>query len=48
MDPVAAAMENIKLASTQNVASTKQAEVSAKNLHDLGGKLMELVQQYRV
>jgi methyl-accepting chemotaxis protein len=47
MDQVATAMESIKLASTQNVASTKQAEVSAKNLHDLGGKLTDLAQQYR-
>jgi methyl-accepting chemotaxis protein len=48
MDQVALAMENIKQASTQNVASTKQAEVAAQNMHQLGLKLKELVSQYRV
>ncbi len=48
MDQVAAAMENIKQASTQNVAGTKQAEVSAQNLHALGGKLQTLMAQFRV
>jgi methyl-accepting chemotaxis protein len=48
MDQVALAMENIKQASTQNAASTKQAEQSAKNLHELGQKLKILVEQYKV
>ena len=48
MDQVALAMENIKQASTQNVASTKQAETAAQNLHDLGQKLKQLVEQYQV
>jgi methyl-accepting chemotaxis protein len=48
MDQVALAMENIKQASAQNVASTKQAEVAAQNMHQLGLKLKELVSQYRV
>jgi methyl-accepting chemotaxis protein len=43
MDQVALAMENIKQASTQNVASTKQAESAAQNLHELGGKFALLV-----
>jgi methyl-accepting chemotaxis protein len=47
-DQVASAMENIRLASSQNVASTKQAETSAQNLHDLGLKLKQLVEHYRV
>jgi len=47
-DQVAQAMENIKLASTQNVASTKQAETSARNLHELGQKLKQLMGIYRV
>lgn len=46
VDQVASAMENIKLASTQNVASTKQAEQAAKNLHDLGAKLKTLTDKY--
>ncbi len=36
MDQVAGAMENIKQASAQNVASARQLEVSARNLNDLG------------
>ena len=48
MDQVALAMENIKQASTQNVASTKQAETAAQNLHDLGQKLKQLVGQYQL
>jgi methyl-accepting chemotaxis protein len=48
MDQVALAMENIKLASTQNVASTRQAETAAQNLHELGQKLKQLVERYKV
>ncbi len=48
MDQVAVAMENIKQATTQNVASTKQAEIAAQSLHELGQKLKGLVEQYRV
>ncbi|MGH9855697.1 MAG: methyl-accepting chemotaxis protein, partial [Blastocatellia bacterium] len=48
MDQVALAMENIKQAATQNVASTKQTETSAQDLHELGQKLKRLVGQYRL
>lgn len=48
MDQVALAMENIKQATTQNAASTKQAEVAARSLHELGLKLKGLVEQYKV
>ncbi len=48
MDQVALAMENIRQASTQNVASTRQAETAARNLHELGQKLKQLVEQYQV
>jgi methyl-accepting chemotaxis protein len=41
-------MENIKQASVQNVAGTKQAETAAQNLNQLGQKLQQLVEQYRV
>ena len=47
-DQVALAMENIKVASTQNVAGAKQAESAAQNLHELGLKLKQLVDQYKV
>jgi methyl-accepting chemotaxis protein len=48
MDQVAQAMESIKTASTQNLASTKQTEVAAKNIQELGRKLTELVALYKV
>jgi methyl-accepting chemotaxis protein len=47
MDQVALAMENIEQASAQNVASTKQTESAARDLHDLGQRLKQLVEQYR-
>jgi len=48
MDQVALAMENIKQASVQNVAGTKQAEVAAQGLHELGQRLKQLAEQYKV
>jgi methyl-accepting chemotaxis protein len=48
MDQVALAMENIKQASVQNVAGTKQAEAAAQNLHELGRKLKDVIERYRV
>ncbi len=46
MDQVAAAMESISQASTENVASTKQSEVSARELHDLGVRLKQITDAY--
>src|SRR5262249_50350030 len=46
MDQVAAAMENIKQASTQNVASAKQLETAARGLNDVGQQLKQLVANY--
>jgi len=43
MDQVALAMENIKQASMQNVAGTRQAEVAAQGLHELGRKLSDMI-----
>ncbi|MCL5288079.1 MAG: methyl-accepting chemotaxis protein [Acidobacteria bacterium] len=48
MDQVALAMGNIKQASTQNVASSKQAETAAQNLHELGLRLKKIVEQFKV
>ncbi|MDO8680799.1 MAG: methyl-accepting chemotaxis protein [Acidobacteriota bacterium] len=48
MDQVALAMENIKQASSQNVAGTRQAEAAAQGLHELGQRLKRLVEQYKV
>lgn len=47
MDQVAIAMENIKQASTQNVASAKQLEIAARNLGDLGDRLKQMVVFYK-
>jgi methyl-accepting chemotaxis protein len=44
MDQVAMAMENIKQASTQNVAATKQAEEAARNLNQLGQRLRSMIE----
>ena len=48
MDQVAMAMENIKLASTQTLGSTKQAEAAAQSLHQLGQKLKQLVSTFKI
>jgi hypothetical protein len=37
-------MENIKQASAQNVAGTKQAEIAARNLNQLGQKFQQLME----
>ncbi|CAG1064813.1 Methyl-accepting chemotaxis protein I [uncultured bacterium] len=48
MDQVAVAMNNIKQATTQNAASTKQVEMTIRNLQEIGGKLKEMVRHYKV
>ncbi len=48
IDQVALAMTNIKLATSQNAASTKQVEMTMKNLQDLGLRLKKMVEHYRV
>ncbi len=48
MDQVALAIDNIRQASTQNMASTRQAEASAHSLHELGQRLKDLIERYRV
>ena len=47
MDQAVLAIQNIREASTQNVASTKQTEAAAQNLHELGARLKQLVAPYR-
>jgi methyl-accepting chemotaxis protein len=47
MDQVALAMDNIKQASLQNVAGTRQAETAAHDLHELGQKLKGLAERFR-
>ena len=48
VDQVASAMESIKQATAQNVASAKQMETSAHNLNDVGRKLKQLIDRYKV
>jgi len=40
-------MDNIKQASAQNMAGTKQAETSAHSLHELGQKLSSMIGSQR-
>jgi len=47
MDQAVLAIQNIRQASTQNVAGTRQAEAAAQKLHELGCKLKQLAEQYR-
>jgi methyl-accepting chemotaxis protein len=41
-------MENIKIATTQNVAGAQQCEAAAQNLQELGHKLKHLVGRYKL
>lgn len=48
MDQVALAMGNIKQASVQNAASTKQVEATVRNLQELGQRLKRMIEHYKV
>jgi len=48
MDQIASAIANIRQATTQNMAGSKQLEASAQNLQELGGRLKVLVERQRV
>jgi methyl-accepting chemotaxis protein len=48
MDQIALAIANIRQATTQNMAGTKQLEASAQNLQGLGGRLKVLVERLRI
>jgi methyl-accepting chemotaxis protein len=48
VDQVTIAMENIKTASSQTVASTRQAEAAAQQLHELGQHLKQVVERFKV
>lgn len=48
IDQVSSAMESIKKATEQIVSSTRQSEESTKNLHELGMRLKQMVERYRV
>jgi methyl-accepting chemotaxis protein len=48
VDQVAGAMESIRQASAQNVAGAKQLETAARNLSELGQRLKQMVERYKV
>lgn len=48
MDQVVMAMTNIKQAATQNAASTRQVETTVKSLQELGRRLKDMVDYYKV
>ncbi len=48
MDQMTLAMESIKQASMQNVDGARQLEEAARNVSDLGQKLKQLVEQYKM
>lgn len=48
MNQIGTAMENVNQAGAETAASMKQAEIAAKNLHELGQKLKGLVEQFKV
>jgi methyl-accepting chemotaxis protein len=48
MDQIASAIANIRQATTQNMAGTKQLEGSAQSLQELGGRLRVMVERQRI
>lgn len=48
IDQITYAMENINEASAQNSGSIKQTEESVTELNNLGGKLLKILQQYKL
>jgi methyl-accepting chemotaxis protein len=48
MDQVVSAMESIRQASQDNVGGTRQVDLAARNLHQLGMKLKTLVDKFEL
>jgi len=48
MDQIVPAMENIKLASEQNVTGMKQAQIAAHDLNILGQNLKEIIEKFKL
>ena len=48
MDQIVPAMENIKLASEQNVAGIKQAQLAAHDLNTLGQNLKKIIEKFNL
>ena len=48
MEQIVPAMENIKVASQQNVLGIRQAQVAAHDLNSLGQNLKEIVAKFKI
>jgi len=48
INQIGTAMENINQAGVETVASMRQTEIAAKSLNELGQKLKEMIEQYKV
>ena len=48
MDQLVLATGNIKETTSQNIESTRQAEIAAHDMHELGIRLKQLVERYKV
>ncbi|NLA30547.1 MAG: methyl-accepting chemotaxis protein, partial [Methanomicrobiales archaeon] len=48
VDQISSAMENIRDAAQKNLETTRKAEKTAEDLHELGARLKRITQQYRV
>ncbi len=48
MDQIAVAMENIKVASSQNAATAKQLEISSRNLLEISSKLKDSIKVFKL
>ncbi|MDO8696944.1 MAG: hypothetical protein Q7J74_07535, partial [Pseudomonas sp.] len=48
MDQIGSAMESIRQASQDNVGGTRQVDLAARNLHQLGLKLKSLAGQFKL
>ena len=48
MEQIVPAMENIKLASQQNVTGIKQAQAAAHDLNTLGQNLKETIEKFKI
>ena len=48
VDQISRAMENIRDAAQKNLETTRKAEKTAEDLHELGARLKRITQQYRV
>jgi len=48
MEQIVPAMENIKLASEQNVTGIKQAQIAAHDINNLGQSLKKIIERFNL